>query len=85
MSSEESLPAFRKPLLSPAARWLVLGALLLVGAEQTRPIAEGVRSTTFDASRLHVFDTLKEAVSWTQTNLAPGDTVLYLNDLPDTY
>lgn len=59
--------------------------ILLVGRDQTAPIAEGVRSTAFDPSRLHVFDTLTEAVMWTQSNLAPGDTVLYLNDLPDTY
>ncbi|MBK8138065.1 MAG: UDP-N-acetylmuramoyl-tripeptide--D-alanyl-D-alanine ligase [Chloroflexi bacterium] len=59
--------------------------ILLVGRDQTAPIAEGVRATPFDPSRLHVFDTLTEAVMWTQSNLAPGDTVLYLNDLPDTY
>ena len=59
--------------------------ILLVGEEQTRPLAEGVRSTAFDPSRLHIMPTLTDAVAWTQSNLAPGDTVLYLNDLPDTY
>lgn len=59
--------------------------ILLVGTEQTRPLAEGIRSTDFDQSRLHIFDTLTEAVAWTQSNLTAGDTVLYLNDLPDTY
>jgi UDP-N-acetylmuramoyl-tripeptide--D-alanyl-D-alanine ligase len=59
--------------------------ILLVGEEQTRPLAEGVRATAFDPSRLHIMPTLTDAVAWTQSNLAPGDTVLYLNDLPDTY
>ena len=59
--------------------------ILLVGEEQTRPLAEGVRATSFDPSRLHIMPTLTDAVAWTQSNLAPGDTVLYLNDLPDTY
>lgn len=59
--------------------------ILLVGPQQTRALADGVRSTAFDQSRLHVFDTLTDAVAWTRAELAPGDTVLYLNDLPDTY
>lgn len=59
--------------------------ILLVGPEQTRAIAEGVRTTAFDAARLHIFDTLTDAIAWTRTELTTGDTVLYLNDLPDTY
>lgn len=59
--------------------------ILLVGEEQTRPLAEGVRATPFDSSRLHIMPALTDAVAWTQANLVPGDTVLYLNDLPDTY
>ena len=59
--------------------------IILVGASQTRPIADAIRSTSFDRSRLHVVETLKESVDWYQHNLSAGDTVLFLNDLPDTY
>lgn len=59
--------------------------ILLVGVEQTRPIAEGVRSTSFAEDHLHVFATHAEAVNWLRANALSGDTVLFLNDLPDTY
>ncbi|MFC1959087.1 UDP-N-acetylmuramoyl-tripeptide--D-alanyl-D-alanine ligase [Chloroflexota bacterium] len=59
--------------------------IVLVGIEQTRPIYEGVRSTTFTEDHLHVFATHAEAVNWLRENAQAGDTVLFLNDLPDTY
>lgn len=59
--------------------------IILVGVEQTRPIAAGVRAAGFPEENLHVVSTLKEAVDWTNMQLRPGDTVLFLNDLPDTY
>ncbi len=59
--------------------------ILLVGVEQTRPIAEGVLATSFDRSRLHVFETHAGAVAWLREHARPGDAVLFLNDLPDTY
>lgn len=59
--------------------------VFLVGREQTAPVQAGLLDAGFPAERLHVVDTLAEAVAWYQTNLKPGDTVLFLNDLPDTY
>jgi len=59
--------------------------ILLVGVEQTRPIAEGVLATPFDRSHLQVFDTHAGAVAWLREQARPGDAVLFLNDLPDTY
>jgi UDP-N-acetylmuramoyl-tripeptide--D-alanyl-D-alanine ligase len=59
--------------------------VILVGGERTRPIAEGLRAAKFPTDRLLVVERLSEAIAWTQTHLAAGDTVLYLNDLPDTY
>ncbi|MCL4877861.1 MAG: UDP-N-acetylmuramoyl-tripeptide--D-alanyl-D-alanine ligase [Anaerolineae bacterium] len=59
--------------------------VILVGVEQTRPIQRGVHETSFDLSRLLVMDTFEAARSWFQTQIRPGDTVLFLNDLPDTY
>ena len=59
--------------------------IILVGAKQTEPIKAGALASGFPADRLHVVDTLSEAVAWYQRNLGPGDTVLFMNDLPDTY
>ena len=59
--------------------------IILIGKSQTQPIAEAIQTTSFDRSRLRVVDALNEAVEWYQQNLEAGDTVLFLNDLPDTY
>ena len=59
--------------------------IILIGKSQTQPIAEAIQSTSFDRSRLRIVETLQESVDWYQQNLKAGDTVLFLNDLPDTY
>ncbi|MBC6934375.1 MAG: UDP-N-acetylmuramoyl-tripeptide--D-alanyl-D-alanine ligase [Chloroflexi bacterium] len=59
--------------------------VILVGAGQTGPVKTGLLAAGFPPERLHVVDTLAEAVSWYQNELRAGDTVLFLNDLPDTY
>lgn len=59
--------------------------IVLVGIEQTRPIQRGILEAGFDSEHLHVFDTRDEAIAWFRTALQEGDTVLFLNDLPDTY
>jgi len=59
--------------------------IILVGKEQTKPIFEGIQSSSFDMNNVQVKETLTEAVDWYQTHLKSGDTVLFLNDLPDTY
>jgi UDP-N-acetylmuramoyl-tripeptide--D-alanyl-D-alanine ligase len=59
--------------------------VILVGEEQTRAIHSGLVESGFPKDRLLVVDTLGEAITWYHANLKPGDTVLFLNDLPDTY
>ncbi|HYO89651.1 MAG TPA: UDP-N-acetylmuramoyl-tripeptide--D-alanyl-D-alanine ligase, partial [Candidatus Limnocylindrales bacterium] len=59
--------------------------VILVGAERTTPIRDGLVGAGFPVDRLHVVETLREAVVWYESNLAAGDTVMFLNDLPDTY
>ena len=59
--------------------------IILVGADQTRPIKSGLQAAGFPEDRLHVVEELREAMTWYQANLGAGDTVLFLNDLPDTY
>jgi UDP-N-acetylmuramoyl-tripeptide--D-alanyl-D-alanine ligase len=59
--------------------------VVLVGSERTAPIREGLLGAGFPAERLITVETLREAVAWYETNLQSGDTVMFLNDLPDTY
>lgn len=59
--------------------------IILVGSKQTQPIYDGLRSVGFDAERLQVVDELRQAMKWIEDHLKAGDTVLFLNDLPDTY
>ena len=59
--------------------------IILIGREQTRPIFAGLAESDFDMARVQVFETLAESVDWYQQRLNAADTVLFLNDLPDTY
>ena len=59
--------------------------VILVGKQQTAPIKAGLLAAGYAQENVQVVDTLAESVAWYQTNLAAGDTVLFLNDLPDTY
>ncbi|MEO0563601.1 MAG: UDP-N-acetylmuramoyl-tripeptide--D-alanyl-D-alanine ligase, partial [Chloroflexota bacterium] len=59
--------------------------IILVGEEQTAPIRDGLNDTDFAKDRVMVMETVTEAIAWYQANLGAGDTVLFLNDLPDTY
>jgi UDP-N-acetylmuramoyl-tripeptide--D-alanyl-D-alanine ligase len=59
--------------------------IILVGRKQTEPIHAGAIAAGFPPERLQIVDTLAESLQWVQNNLRGGDTVLYLNDLPDTY
>lgn len=59
--------------------------IILIGEQQTAPIRQGILKTDFPQEHLHTMATLSEAVQWYQANLQSGDTVLFLNDLPDTY
>ncbi len=59
--------------------------VILVGKQQTEPIKAGLLAAGFPEDHLQVVDTLAESIAWYQQNLRSGDTVLFLNDLPDTY
>ncbi len=58
--------------------------VILVG-KQTAPIRDGLIAAGFPPDRLLTVGTLSESVQWYQSHLQAGDTVLFLNDLPDTY
>ncbi len=57
----------------------------LIGPEQTRDVARGLRDTGFPEAQLKVCRDLTEATAHMRTMLRPGDTLLFENDLPDLY
>ncbi len=59
--------------------------VILVGAKQTEPIHTGLQIARFSPDHIHVVETLADALEWIKRNLSAGDTVLFMNDLPDTY
>lgn len=59
--------------------------VILVGVKQTEAVKTGLLAAGFPSERLQVVDTLAAAMQWYQTHLKAGDTVLFLNDLPDVY
>ncbi len=59
--------------------------VLLVGKNHTSPIAEGLAAKGFDTENIHTYNTLDEAVAALKSLAQPGDTVMYENDLPDSY
>lgn len=59
--------------------------VILVGARQTQPIAEGLRAGGLPAERTHVVETLDEVTATLARIAGPGDVALFANDLPDTY
>jgi UDP-N-acetylmuramoyl-tripeptide--D-alanyl-D-alanine ligase len=59
--------------------------IILVGAERIQPIKAGLLSAGFSSENLVVTNTLSEAIDWYRQHLQQGDSVLFLNDLPDTY
>lgn len=59
--------------------------VILVGTAQTAPIHAGLLETGFDPQRVQVVESVNEAIAWYKRNLQAGDTVLFMNDLPDTY
>ncbi len=58
---------------------------VIVGQYNRDAITEGIGSVADGTAALHTVDTFKDAQALLATLLAPGDTVLYENDLPDTF
>ncbi|MBX3063935.1 MAG: UDP-N-acetylmuramoyl-tripeptide--D-alanyl-D-alanine ligase [Anaerolineae bacterium] len=59
--------------------------VILIGSAQTIPVKDGLLSASFPTDHLHVVDNLNDAIAIYQQILHPGDTLLLLTDLPDTY
>lgn len=58
---------------------------IVVGQYNRIAIESGIRKGGFDKKNLYLVDSFKEAQELLSTMLAKGDTVLYENDLPDTF
>lgn len=59
--------------------------IALTAASRLQSFRAGLRENGFPSERLHEFDSLREAQTWLNTMLQPGDVLLYENDLPDLY
>ena len=58
---------------------------IIVGEYNREAIVAGVKESGFDDKNLHIVDSFNEAQTVLSKILAKGDTVLYENDLPDTF
>ncbi len=63
----------------------VCDTAVLVGKQQTRPIAEGLAAEGFPEDKIVVVNSLNEAITFINANVQQGDVVLYENDLLDTH
>jgi UDP-N-acetylmuramoyl-tripeptide--D-alanyl-D-alanine ligase len=63
----------------------VCNHVILVGAQQTKPIFAGLQESGFSSESIHIVNTLEEVTATLGQIAKPGDVVLFANDLPDTY
>lgn len=62
-----------------------LDVAIIVGEYNRQSLTEGIRSTGFNIANLHEVETFNDAQALLSRILHAGDTVLYENDLPDTF
>ena len=58
---------------------------VIVGEYNRHALLDGLKAAGFPADRLHVVDSFAESQKLLAAILRRGDTVLYENDLPDTF
>jgi len=63
----------------------VCNHVILVGAQQTKPIFAGLQESGFSSESIHIVNTLEEVTATLGQIAKSGDVVLFANDLPDTY
>lgn len=59
--------------------------VFLISGERTKPIEAGLLEGGTNSAHIHSYKTLTEATDNIWKLVLPGDTILFLNDLPDTY
>lgn len=68
-----------------AAAAEVCDTIILVGKNRSKPLREGVESTEFAASGLHIVSSFAEAMAIYASSADKNSVVLLENDLPDNY
>jgi UDP-N-acetylmuramoyl-tripeptide--D-alanyl-D-alanine ligase len=58
---------------------------ILVGLNRTKPIRDGLEQAGATSRQIVVVPTLHDAIAQLRRIASPGDVVLLLNDLPDSY
>lgn len=58
---------------------------VIVGEYNRKSLVEGIRATDFDEKNLHIVDSFTESQKLLSKIMKSGDTVLYENDLPDSF
>lgn len=58
---------------------------VIVGAYNRNALVDGILSTEFNKDNLHIVDSFADSQILLSKILKPGDTVLYENDLPDSF
>ena len=59
--------------------------VILVGEKQTKQILRGLTDSGFDAEKILVVKTVREAFRYIYANMNANDTILLENDLPDAF
>ena len=59
--------------------------VILVGPRKTQPVRAGLLAAGFPERSIITVHSLGEVTDVMRSMLVPGDTVLFENDLPDTY
>lgn len=58
---------------------------VIVGAYNRNALVDGIRNTDFNEKNLHIVDSFADSQTLLSKILKSGDTVLYENDLPDSF
>lgn len=67
------------------ARLVGLDRIVLIGATLVTSVKNGYLAAGGEADKIDLVPSLEKAQAFLETYLKPGDTVLFLNDLPDIY
>lgn len=59
--------------------------VMVVGEYNRKPIKEGLAESGLAEENIHIVGSFTEAQTLLQTMMKPGDTILYENDLPDSF
>ena len=59
--------------------------VILIGKNRVKPIVAGLITANYSEENIHIVDSLEDAMTILSQIMQNGTTVLFLNDLPDSY